>query len=103
MINHMMVLGLSPPARSEDVRSAYLRLVRTFPPSRYPERSAQIRAAYEALADDRKRVESEIFWLNNYADASEAVDALEKAVDLSRPLLSLKSLIAAERRNGDRE
>ena len=101
MINHMIVLGLSPPVRSEDVRSAYLRLVRAFPPSRYPARAAQIRAAYEALTDDRKRVESELFWLNEYSDALEVVDALEQAIDISRPPVSLKSLIAAEGPKGD--
>ncbi len=103
MINHMLVLGLSPPVRREDVRSAYLRLVRAFPPSKHPERSAQVRAAYEALTDDRKRVESDIFWLSEYNDVSEALDALELAIDVSKPAVSLKSLLAAEKLAGDRE
>ncbi|MBF0285026.1 MAG: J domain-containing protein [Magnetococcales bacterium] len=55
------VLGLSDDADDEAVRQAYLRGVRTFSPDRHPERFQEIRAAYEALQDPRRRAAWRLF------------------------------------------
>ena len=58
MLTHYLTLGLSPSASHEEIRRRYLALIRRHPPSREPERSQRIVAAYEALKDDRSRVET---------------------------------------------
>ena len=42
-------LGLSAASDDNAIRRRYLELVREFPPERYPEKFAAIRAAYESL------------------------------------------------------
>ena len=45
------VLGLSPGATTEEIRAAYLRLVRDHPPERSPEQFERIRDARATLQD----------------------------------------------------
>src|SRR3954470_11122811 len=54
------VLGVGEDAGDEQIKQRYLALVRAFPPDREPERFQVYRAAYEALRDQRKRVESRL-------------------------------------------
>jgi curved DNA-binding protein CbpA len=54
------VLGVSEDAGDEQIKQRYLALVRAFPPDREPERFQVYRAAYEALRDQRKRLESKL-------------------------------------------
>ena len=49
------VLGLPLEAGEEEIRAAYLRKVKEFPPDRAPRQFEQIREAYEALRDPRRR------------------------------------------------
>jgi curved DNA-binding protein CbpA len=56
-------LGVDENAGDEEIRRRYLALVRAFPPDRDPERFQAYRAAFEALCDERKRLEAKI--LNN--------------------------------------
>ena len=74
------VLGLSIDAEPEEVRRKYLQLVREFPPDREPERFAEIRKAYEELADPLARWERVLFRIPD----SEAFEAL--AGDMRRAL-----------------
>jgi hypothetical protein len=48
------ILRISRDASPEEVRAAYVRLVRRYPPERFPERFASFRNAYEkvCLGDD---------------------------------------------------
>lgn len=50
-----LVLGLSADASEAEVRAAYLRLVKTYPPDRAPEQFERVRDAYEELRDPRRR------------------------------------------------
>jgi curved DNA-binding protein CbpA len=54
------VLGVGEDAGDEQIKQRYLALVRAFPPDREPERFQAYRAAYEALRDHRKRLESKL-------------------------------------------
>jgi len=56
-------LGVDENAGDEDIKRRYLALVRAFPPDRDPERFQVYRAAFEALCDERKRLEAKL--LNN--------------------------------------
>jgi len=51
------VLGLDHAATAEDVRRAYFRLVRQYPPEAHPDEFKRIRAAYETLRSPLRRAE----------------------------------------------
>ncbi len=50
------VLGLPEDADDEMIQRRYRSLVRVYSPEREPERFESIRAAFEAIADKRKRL-----------------------------------------------
>ena len=49
------VLGVPANAGEEEIRAAYLRKVKEYPPDRSPEEFEKIRDAFETLRDPRKR------------------------------------------------
>jgi len=49
------VLGISPNAGEEEIRAAYLRKVKEYPPDQAPEEFEKVRNAFETLRDPRKR------------------------------------------------
>lgn len=49
------VLGVPPNAGEEEIRAAYLRKVKEYPPDRSPEEFEKIRDAFETLRDPRQR------------------------------------------------
>jgi curved DNA-binding protein CbpA len=58
------VLGVNEDAGDAEIRRRYLALVRDYPPDRAPERFREYRAAYEALSDERKRLETALLQTN---------------------------------------
>jgi curved DNA-binding protein CbpA len=50
-----MILGVSLEAGDEEIRAAYLRKVKEFPPDRAPVEFERIRDAYDLLRDPRRR------------------------------------------------
>jgi curved DNA-binding protein CbpA len=61
------VLGVADDAGDAEIRRRYLALVREFPPDRAPERFQELRAAYDALGDERKRLETKLLHTNEAA------------------------------------
>jgi curved DNA-binding protein CbpA len=61
------VLGVGEDAGDDQIKQRYLALVRAFPPDREPERFQAYRAAYEALRDQRKRLEAKLLRTNDAA------------------------------------
>jgi curved DNA-binding protein CbpA len=61
------VLGVADDAGDAEIRHRYLTLLREFPPDREPERFQEFRAAYEALSDERKRLETKLLHTNSAA------------------------------------
>ena len=51
------VLGISVEAGEEEIRAAYLRKVREYPPDRSPAEFERIRDAYNTLKDPRRRIQ----------------------------------------------
>jgi hypothetical protein len=49
------VLGISAEAGDEEIRAAYLRKVKEYPPDRAPQQFERVRDAYEVLRDPRRR------------------------------------------------
>ena len=52
----LQVLGIPPDAGEEEIRAAYLRKVKEYPPDRAPTEFEKVRDAYESLRDPRRRV-----------------------------------------------
>ena len=96
MLEHFLVLGLSPCASQEEIRRRWLKLARAHPPGRDPERFQRIAAAYEALQDERSRMETAIFGVTRYGDFELALDALLRARPDHREAPGLQALLAAE-------
>jgi curved DNA-binding protein CbpA len=66
------VLGVTEDAGDDQIKQRYLALVRAFPPDREPERFQAYRAAYEALRDQRKRLEAKLLQTNDTALSRQA-------------------------------
>ncbi len=75
------ILGVGPDAGDKEVRAAYLKMIKIFPPDRSPERFERVRDAYELLRDPRQRAR----WMLRSADPE-------------APLASLLQELSAERR-----
>lgn len=54
-MNPFLVLNVPPDTTDEEVRAAYQRLVRRFPPEHCPEEFQLIQEAYQLLTTERKR------------------------------------------------
>jgi len=50
------ILGVGPEAGDEEIRVAYLRKVKEYPPDQSPQEFERVREAYEALRDPRRRI-----------------------------------------------
>jgi DnaJ domain len=61
------VLGVAEDMGDAEIRRRYLALVREHPPDRAPEQFQEYRAAYEALSDERKRLEATLLRTNEAA------------------------------------
>ena len=55
------ILGVLPDTDDEDIRKAYLDLVRRHSPDMEPEAFKRISAAYEALKDEKSRLRYYLF------------------------------------------
>ena len=79
------VLGVTDEADDTEIRRRYLALVREFPPDRAPERFQELRAAYDALSDERKRLETTLLHNNAAALAQLSMDALRSGSSKAAP------------------
>jgi tetratricopeptide (TPR) repeat protein len=61
MIDPYRVLGVDYTASDETIRAAYLAAIRQSPPERDRERFENVRQAYEAISDQRRRLAHELF------------------------------------------
>ena len=77
------VLGVDEKADDDEIRQRYLALVRAHPPDREPERFQAYRAAYEALSDERKRLETTLLSTNEAALSRLSMAALQAASPLA--------------------
>jgi tetratricopeptide (TPR) repeat protein len=55
--NYYERLGVDKAADAQQVKRAYYTLVKQFPPERFPEEYKRLRAAYDALSDEKSRAE----------------------------------------------
>jgi curved DNA-binding protein CbpA len=64
------ILGVDENATDEEIKQRYLAMVRAYPPDREPARFQVYRAAYEALCNERKRLEIKLLAANAANDAA---------------------------------
>lgn len=65
-INPYSVLGLAPTATAAEIKQAYFKQVREYPPERDPENFKRIRAAYERLRNPEQRSEADMRLLQKW-------------------------------------
>jgi curved DNA-binding protein CbpA len=87
------VFGIHEDASDVEIRRRYLALVRDYPPDRAPERFREYRTAYEALSDERKRLETKLLRTNEAALARLRTAALNAAPPA--PARASKQTVAA--------
>src|SRR5260370_41802528 len=68
------VLGVVADATAEQIRRAYLRNVKEFPPDRNPVEFEQVRHAYELLRDRRQRLRHFLFAIDPQASVESVLD-----------------------------
>lgn len=57
MKDHYETLGIDKSADRPQIKRAYFNLVKQYPPERFPKEFKEIRAAYDTLSDEKKRLE----------------------------------------------
>jgi curved DNA-binding protein CbpA len=67
------VLGVVADATDEQIRAAYLRRVKEFPPDRNPVEFERVRDAYELLRDRRQRIRHFLFAIDPQAPVESVV------------------------------
>ncbi|MDO9712586.1 J domain-containing protein [Paracraurococcus lichenis] len=73
------VLGVAEDTSDVEIRRRYLALVREHSPDRAPEEFQKLRAAYEALSDERKRLAAMLLRTNEAALTRLRLAALQTA------------------------
>lgn len=89
------VLGVTDDAGDAEIRRRYLALVRDFPPDRAPERFQELRAAYEAVSDERKRLETKLLHTNSAALSRLSMNALRAGSAAGPPSRATRNTVAA--------
>lgn len=95
MNNPFYILGVSYSASDDDVKQAYLRKVREYPPEQHPEQFKIIRNAYEILKSQRERLKYHLFNAN-LPGFEELFDACVKTSQPSWPQSKFLSGVLAE-------
>jgi curved DNA-binding protein CbpA len=72
------ILGVAAEAGEDEIRAAYLRKIKEYPPERAPAEFERVRDAYELLRDPRRRAEHLLF-------GGEALEPLQHLLDGRRP------------------
>jgi len=88
------ILGVSPTAGQEEIRAAYLALLRAHPPEKEPAKFKEIRDAYNRLKDEAARVRTALLHMDLTDPPAEPLFP-GAAPDLFRPE-DLRAVLLAE-------
>ncbi len=86
MKNPYADLEIDVDADDEAIKEAYLAKVRAFPPESHPQRFQDIRAAFETLQSERKRIHHRLFqFRKDPPDFAELAAAITDGAKPGRP------------------
>ena len=88
--NALQILEVKPDATADELRKAYLSLVRQHPPDRDPDKFRDIHAAYQMLNDPMVQATALLTPSRDKPDLSAVIATAEKV----RPRLSTLNLLA---------
>jgi curved DNA-binding protein CbpA len=92
------VLDLEPDAGDDEVRAAYLRLIKEHPPERDPAAFERIRDAYDALRDPGRRARSLLLSVDPDAPLARLLESLPRPRSFVGPGPWLEEMRKAVRR-----
>jgi curved DNA-binding protein CbpA len=75
-MNPFDLLGVTPDADDEAVRTAYLEAVKRFPPEHAPEQFCAVNEAYQAIKDEDSRLRYILF--NTQSTVASPMDAVRQ-------------------------
>ena len=87
------ILGLAEAANDEQVKTAYLKKIREFPPERFPEKFKEVRQAFEQVKSLRDRVAHRLFHREE-PDLEQLLKALKRGPGKRIPSQALLEIIA---------
>ena len=90
------VLGVELDAGEEEIRAAYVRKVKEYPPDRSPEEFERIRDAYDSLRDPRRRMRDRLLAVDPFAPFASTIELKARQRRFAGPQPWLKVLEAAE-------
>lgn len=95
MTTPFQVLDIPESADDSEIKKAYLRQVRQYPPERAPGRFQAIRSAFEAIQTRRDRIRYQLFHAEPPSPA-ELLKALEIEREAGRPSMELLQRVLAQ-------
>lgn len=99
MYVYYRLLGLREGAGDDEIRIAYLKLVKRFPPEKNPDKFRLINRAYEALKNSRSRVISKVMGLKKeYSIWTDALEDVLETVTEDRRSPGLRELMEAQKK-----
>jgi len=93
MLKHFLTLGLDFNASDNEIRQNYLNLVRKHTPEQDPDKFHQITEAYEAVKDERSRINESLFGIFKINDVKSEINSIINAKQINRKRVGLKTLI----------
>lgn len=96
MLKYYLTLGISFPSTDEEIRRAYLEMVKRFPPERSPKEFAEISEAYEAIKDETQRIRTAFLGFLHVNYPEDEILALGRISRLHSGKAGLHDLIEAD-------
>lgn len=80
------ILNIPERCSDEEAKTAYLQLIRQFPPERFPEKFKEIQAAFEKVKTERERIATRLFRLDPFAssDLWNAIKSEEQRIQVEQ-------------------
>jgi DnaJ-class molecular chaperone len=103
MLSDYFILGLDIDAPDDAIRDQYLKLVKQYPPEKYPQRFQDITECYERIKSRRQAILSRILGTHAISDPESALHALGRSVNITRRRVGLADLLNAAGLRGKHE
>jgi curved DNA-binding protein CbpA len=83
--NSAKILGIADDASTEEIRAAYLKKVKEYPPDRYPEEFEAIRDAYTLLGNPKKKLQLTVLGADPHAPFPSLLDSFSSQKEFVGP------------------